>query len=407
VLVQQAGSLCIEKVLKFSPTYLGLFTRVCNAHNFWTLPRAYSLAACILNATCKKDLIEDAQATPQTTTDQALQDGSNVVSGGDCFKNGVSAITCAKNLTSAGVDQLITVIKIYKGFLCIGSIISTYLTFGTTFGFFAISCSSFAKDAADVLYDLSVCLDNKLCKERLVRIVDPLVGVGGNLWVTGHDAEYHCSQSVPSSGAQCHYLQVAVDFVTKKSTLPILALDRGTQVHDALSMVYGATSHIVTTMQTVKPVDFNPTTQPLMDSDGLPNYSAIIVASDITCGGTPPCDNNTLTATPDSDAINAHATEIAQFFSSTGGILALAGANHSNVYYNFLPVPVTATAVTPPFTLTSSGQSLGLTDSDINCCQTHNSFQLPNLGSQLDVVETDSAGLAETMRVLGGFAGAG
>ena len=58
-----------------------------------------------------------------------------------------------------------------------------------------------------------------------------------------------------------------------------------------------------------------------------------------------------------------------------------------------------------PFTLTEAGKSLGFEDSsqgvgtndDINCCPTHNSFQLPPAGSALQVAETDSQGSAETL----------
>src|SRR5207249_1498455 len=131
---------------------------------------------------------------------------------------------------------------------------------------------------------------------------------------------------------------------------------------------------------------------------GKPVYSAIIVASDITCGGTPPCDNNDAEGiVPDTIAINNRANDIAAFFQAGGGILALAGAKNAlaggpnvHLYYDFLPIPVVATAVTPAngnpggFSLTSLGSSLGLVDgrlgptSDINCCQTHNSFLTPD-----------------------------
>jgi len=72
---------------------------------------------------------------------------------------------------------------------------------------------------------------------------------------------------------------------------------------------------------------------PLVGSDGSRLYSAIILASDITCKG---CDNNEYSSTPDSDAVNARAPDIAQFFQVGGGILALAGAENRDTYYHFL-----------------------------------------------------------------------
>jgi hypothetical protein len=211
---------------------------------------------------------------------------------------------------------------------------------------------------------------------------------GGNLWVTGHDADYHCT----NDALQCHYMQVAVNFVMNNSTLPVLALDHGSQVATAISSAFGGSGPTVTTV--------DPRTGfaglPLVSSRGVPLYSAIVIASDITCGG---CDNNdAFQSTPDSDAINLRASDIKTFFDAGGGILALAGAENIAVFYNFLPIQAIGTTTTSPYTLTSLGLSLGLVEGqDDNCCETHNSFQLPSSGSAFQVVETDASGLAETM----------
>ncbi|HJT59405.1 MAG TPA: right-handed parallel beta-helix repeat-containing protein [Ktedonobacteraceae bacterium] len=218
-------------------------------------------------------------------------------------------------------------------------------------------------------------------------------GTGGNLWVTGHDADYHCA----TDGEQCNYLQVAVNFVTNGSSLPILALDHGSLVPTAISDAFGGNGPTVITI--------DPRSQfaglPLVDQNGQPLYSAIVVASDITCGG---CDNNNgFGDTPDSDAINARAADIQAFFNAGGGILALAGADNISVFYNFLPIQAVGASTTPPYTFTSLGLSLGLIEgSDDNCCETHNSFELPGSGNPFQVAEVDSAGLAETMIVENG-----
>ena len=223
---------------------------------------------------------------------------------------------------------------------------------------------------------------------NLVTQVPIVFGSGGNIWVTGHDIDYHCAEE----SASCHYLQVALTYVMNGSTLPVLALDHGTEVATAISNAFTSNAPSVDTV--------DPRTGfaslPLIGSDGSPLYSAIVVASDVTCGG---CDNNdSYGTTPDSDAINARAADIAQFMDAGGGILALAGAENISVFYNFLPVSVTATTVTSPFTFTSFGLSLGLVEGqDDNCCPTHNSFDLPGSGGIYQVVETDSAGLAETL----------
>ena len=142
-------------------------------------------------------------------------------------------------------------------------------------------------------------------------------------------------------------------------------------------------------------------------------YSAILVASDYSCGG---CDLNPpvggADSTADSDAINARKADIEAFFNAGGGIFANAGADHGNgdpsdgadVFYNFVPIPVGGVQVSPPFCLTPEGAALGFedasgcpdpskrtgTNNDINCCATHNSFQEPPAGTALRVAERDT-----------------
>ena len=150
-------------------------------------------------------------------------------------------------------------------------------------------------------------------------------------------------------------------------------------------------------------------TTPLVDGSGNPLWSAIIVASDTNCGG---CDLNNRDGTHvDSDAINARTTDITNYFNAGGGLLYLAGATDAyqadgvtgnDVYYASVPVPVGGQPVSPPFTVTSDGAALGITDAMVNCCATHNSFTLPAAGSVLKVAETDSTGLAESLFLQGG-----
>jgi hypothetical protein len=229
----------------------------------------------------------------------------------------------------------------------------------------------------------------------------------GNLLATGHDADLHCH-----FGAQCHYVEVAVGFVRSGApdpAKPVLVLDRSDQdVSIALDNAFGAGVVPRVVLDPRSPAfAVAPITTAL--------YSAIIVASDITCGG---CDLNEFGSTPDSDAINARTADIASFFNDGGGVLALSGAQHGDgaaaddTYYQFLPITVGGVAVSPPFTLTQEGRDLGFTDgtggtpNDINCCATHNSFQEPPAGSALKVAERDSRGFAETLfasgRIIGG-----
>lgn len=236
----------------------------------------------------------------------------------------------------------------------------------------------------------------------LALLAAPGAAQAGRVIVTGHDADLHCS-----GGQQCNYVKIMVAYARAGApdpAKPVLVLDRGSlQVGKALDGAFGAG---VVPREVVEPrsAAFGAV------SFSTSKYSAIIVASDTTCGG---CDLNDFNATPDSDAINARKGDIAKFFNAGGGIVAFSGANHGgadsvttdDVYYNFLPLPVGAAAVSPPFTLTPFGTSMGLTEADVNCCPTHNSFGIPPSGSELKVAETDSKGLAETLVAEGSVSG--
>jgi hypothetical protein len=223
----------------------------------------------------------------------------------------------------------------------------------------------------------------------------------GRLLVTGHDADLHCSAGAP----QCHFVRQAVSYVragAPSPSKPVLVLDRlDLDLVVSLDSAFGAG---VVPRVVMDPRSAQFASAPLTTS----RYSAILIASDINCGG---CDLNEADSTPDSDAINARKSAIAAFFNAGGGVYANAGATHGDGdastgpdnYYSFLPLPVGGTPVAPPFCLTSVGASLGLEDpsgcpdaskhrgtsDDINCCATHNSFTEPAAGSALRVAERD------------------
>jgi hypothetical protein len=233
----------------------------------------------------------------------------------------------------------------------------------------------------------------------------------GRVLVTGHDADLHCS----GGGDQCHFVRVATDYVRAAApdpSKPVLILDRNPdadpesspvpgQMEQALDLAYGGSGppRVV-----VDPRSSQFALTPLSTND----WSAILVASDESCGG---CDLNDFDASPDSDAINARAGEIASFFNSGGGLFFASGAARGDgdpttpdVYYNAVPLPLGGAQVAEPFALTDAGRALGFVDepndpsgSDINCCPTHNSFQEPPADSPLTVAERDGTGAPETL----------
>src|SRR5437764_5384823 len=116
--------------------------------------------------------------------------------------------------------------------------------------------------------------------------------LAGRLIVTGHDQDEHCTANGPGPEGGCHFVKVAVDFVrggAPNPSKPVLVLDRdpsgGTslEVVTALDNAYGMG---VVPTQVVDPRSAQFASLPITTS----SFSAIVVASDNTCGG---CDLNT------------------------------------------------------------------------------------------------------------------
>jgi hypothetical protein len=213
----------------------------------------------------------------------------------------------------------------------------------------------------------------------------------GNLWLTGHDADLHCA-----FGAQCNHFGIAIDFARLAAPnpgLPLLFLDSGTQLATAAGQtaaknrnsVQGAGNPFLFTVVDPSSAAFSALALTTTA------FSGIVIASDNTCGG---CDNDAA----DIAAINARTADITAFFNAGGGLAYMSGAERRATYYNSVPIGATAAAVSPPFDLTPAGVAIGLVDpADTDCCPTHNAFALPGAGSALQVAETDSTGLAETL----------
>ena len=229
---------------------------------------------------------------------------------------------------------------------------------------------------------------------------------------------------------------------------PILVLDTADlQMSHAVTSLYGAANVV-----TMNPRSAQFATTPLTTS----LYSAIVVASDETCGqdvlgptlefdhgdagqATSYCDLNRPTpftlpppagepqvdlsnaAASDSGAIDARRVDIKNYFDSGGGLFVGSGADNGDghtgdLYYAFIDISSCPDTSALPcegsqggFSLTSEGRAIGLTDGtngtpdDINCgldgggCSTHNSFLTPRAGSALLAAENGRPGLVNTL----------
>jgi hypothetical protein len=234
----------------------------------------------------------------------------------------------------------------------------------------------------------------------------------GNLYLTGHDLDLHCG----AGSQQCNAFGIALNLArvgAPTPSLPLLFLTSGSAVSgDLVSAEARAATRARNTVEGAgNPFPFvvvDPSTAAFAALALTTSaFSGIVVASDTLCGG---CDNDAA----DTAGINARTADIQAFFNAGGGLVYLAGSGRPG-YYNSVPIPATAAAVSAPFTLTPDGIALGLIDSppasaaasDTDCCATHNSFTLPPPGSALKVAETDSAGLAETLFAIGASVGDG
>lgn len=260
----------------------------------------------------------------------------------------------------------------------------------------------------------------RLCLLTALIVVLPASAAqAGKLIVTGHDSDLHCS-----GGSQCHFVEVATNYVRSGApdpTKPVLVLDNDAAnspgEYDFAEALDNAFGPGVVPRVVMEPQSAAWASEPLT----VDRYSAILVASDYNCGG---CDLNPPpqageSETADSDAINARKSDIEAFFNAGGGVFANAGDIHGDgdastgpdVFYNFVPLPVGGVQVSPPFCLTPDGAALGFEDppdgsaepggcpdpakragtrDDINCCATHNSFAEPDAGTALKVAERDT-----------------
>lgn len=215
--------------------------------------------------------------------------------------------------------------------------------------------------------------------------------VAGPVFLTGHDPDFHAQGS---AGAQ-DLLRAGLSFATGgtyntpghkflwvESNLPVIG-----------GHLFGENGLIAIGL--TPGVNFDQVNAAGLAGVNFSNYSAIGIASDF--GG--------MLTSAEIDALIARSADIKSFINGGGGLFAAAecGVGFSNCdsslvtpstkLYGFLPVTVTSTATTAPYSVTPFGASLGLNNGDVND-PTHNSFAA--IGG-LNIVDNDSAGVPTTL----------
>ena len=180
----------------------------------------------------------------------------------------------------------------------------------------------------------------------------------GNIALTGHDDDFHCSGGFGDPNA-CAQLAALIAYARGGSSLPVLTFDAGSELTSELT-------HLGIAFTNVNPNTAGAVTASLFNNAV---YSAFIVASDGSCGG---CDNS-----PTGEAaIAAQSAAIDSFLNAGGGIVGLAGASSSG-YYDFVPQTATSVGGAPStgYSQTSVGAGLGIPA--VNFDATHNLFWNP------------------------------
>jgi hypothetical protein len=234
--------------------------------------------------------------------------------------------------------------------------------------------------------------DLKLWLQSLLAalfFVLPTLSVAGNVFVSGHDPDFHAQAGPNSTGAQ-HIIQDSLSFARNGNTAPILFLESNTSnlaLGDHLDSVIGLQASGFTAGNTPGDhyVQVNATTFATIN---LSLFSAILIPSDH--GGTLTGD--------DLQALNARSGDILSYINAGGGLVAFAEdgvhtpatTGPQPALFGFLPFLVTSTALSEienGNTLTPFGLTLGLTNSDINGNFSHNLFTATG---GMTVVDTNS-----------------
>lgn len=243
---------------------------------------------------------------------------------------------------------------------------------------------------------------------------------GSRELVNGFDNEYHCTSADDATVGECLYFNTMMPWIrggAPDPSKPILVLDRDGSTDpdcaDACNNAGPTDTHIIALDNSLN-LAFGPggVAKQLVDPRSpefasLPldvaHYSAIVVASDVNCGG---CDLNNLLSQPDSDALKARAGDILNFFRNGGGVMAFSGGvatggvaavksnaatrgggsgtlERCNNYYAFLPLGVQCSPFTGGVLTTAAGNGIGLVDDFYG--SSHNTFEQPPAGSPLQV----------------------
>jgi hypothetical protein len=230
----------------------------------------------------------------------------------------------------------------------------------------------------------------------------PIPARAGQLFLSGHDPDFHASQGLNPTGAQ-HIIQDSLTFARNGNTAPIMLLETSTanlglgdHADSELGLI--AAGYSAATSPGNHYVKLSATQ---FVTANLSQFSALFIPSDH--GGTLTGD--------DINALSARSGDILNYLNAGGGLVAFAEDGNRTPpttgpqppSFGFLGAvlsPVSLQQSESGFTLTAAGASLGLTTSDINGNASHNIF---GSAAGLTVVDRDGSGNIVSLDFRGTF----
>jgi len=203
---------------------------------------------------------------------------------------------------------------------------------------------------------------------------------GGNLALTGHDDELHCSGGFGDTTA-CAQLGALASFVNGGKSKTILAIDNGSELTNSLT--FDGFTVVTKSVTAITAADFN---------NSL--YGAFVVASVSTCGG---CDNPVTTGA----TLAGFSTAIDSFFNAGGGILGMTSATGGT--YAYVPQAAAGSPIggSSGFVATANGVADIPGFAAVNGDQTHNIFT-SFAGYKVAETSTNDGGAPVTIYVKNG-----
>ena len=219
----------------------------------------------------------------------------------------------------------------------------------------------------------------------------PQLGHAGNVFLSGHDPDFHALLGSNASGAQ-DIIERGLDFVRDSNTAPILLLESGTEnlaLGDHSDSEQGLIASGYTSGSTPGNHYVKVSAAQFATTD-LALYSALFIPSD---------HGGTLTGN-DLAALDGRAAAIAAYLAEGGGLIAFAEdgdrvpapGNPQPQNYGFVPLSLSSGALGQSevgFLLSPFGASLGLAPTDINGNASHSFFSTTG---GLNPVDFDAAG---------------